>query len=582
MRLPRPSVPTALFVVFSAAALLVSAPPGVSVPSTPEEVDPPPAWRPFELGSYSRPVSTRIAEAQKAFDQGLVWAFAFNHDEAERAFAESARLDPALAVAWWGIALVNGPHINNPAMSGEQSKRAWEALSKARALTEGASEVEKALIEALGSRYAWPPPADRAPLDAAYAKAMLAVRSRFPADADVATLAAEALMDTRPWDQWTKDGKPQPGTSEVLVALEEARRLAPDHPGALHLTIHALEASPRPERAAEAADRLRALVPDSSHLVHMPSHIDVRTGRWKEAAEANEKAMAADRRYQGRSGEIGFYRIYMAHNAHFFAYTAMMEGRREVALATATGVVASLDPAFVKENAAFADAFLTVVGEAQKRFGLWKEILAAKAPPDGLPVSAAHAHFLRGVAHAALGEVAKAKRERAAFAAALPKVPKEFYWGSNLAGEVLAVGLPYLDGEIAYRLGDHAGAVTKLREAVRLEDALRYDEPPAWTVPSRHALGAILIDAKRPAEAEAVYREDLTKYPGNGWALRGLATALEMQKKSAEAAAVEERFAVAWARADTSLETSCFCVRKSRSDAPAGTSALAQARATKR
>jgi len=582
MRLARPSFAAASVFVLAASIAPRPAATAAGPSSTPEDVDAPPAWRPFDLGPHSRPVSTRIAEAQKAFDQGLLWSFAFNHDEAERAFVEAARRDPSLAMAWWGAALVNGPHINNPAMSEAQSKRAWDALAKARALAAGASDVEKALIEALAARYAWPPPADRAPLDAAYAKAMAGVRARFPADADVATLAAEALMDTRPWDQWTKDGKPQPGTAEVLAALEAARKLAPDHPGALHLTIHALEASPRPERAAEAADRLRALVPDSSHLVHMPSHIDVRVGRWKEAAEANERAMAADRRYQGRTGEIGFYRIYMAHNAHFLAYTAMMEGRREVAVATATGVVAGLDPAFVKENAAFADAFLTVVGEAQKRFGLWKEILAAKAPPEGLPVSTAHAHFLRGVAHAALGRVEEAKRERAAFAAALPRVPKEFYWGSNLASDVLAVGLPYLDGEIAYREGDHATAVTKLREAVRLEDALKYDEPPAWTVPSRHALGAILIDAKRPAEAEAVYREDLTKYPGNGWSLRGLATALEMQKKTAEAAAVEERFAAAWARADTSLETSCFCVRKSRSDAPSGASALAQARAPQR
>ncbi|MHB8797720.1 MAG: hypothetical protein ACYDBY_04575 [Thermoanaerobaculia bacterium] len=580
MRLRRPSEPTALFVVsLSVLALAFSGP---ATSSTPEDVDPPPAWRPFELGSYTRPVSTRVAQAQRAFDQGLVWAFAFNHDEAERAFAEAARRDGTLAMAWWGIALVNGPHINNPAMSEAQSKTAWDALAMARALAGGASDVEKALIQALGARYDWPPPADRSPLDAAYAKAMLRVRERFPEDADVATLAAEALMDTRPWDQWTKDGKPQPGTAEVLAALETARKLAPTHPGALHLMIHALEASPWPERAAEAADLLRSLVPDSSHLVHMPSHIDVRTGRWKEAAEANEKAIAADRRYQERSGEIGFYRIYMAHNAHFLAYTAMMEGRREAALQTATGVVAGLDPEFVKANAAFADAFLTVVGEAQKRFGLWKEILAAKAPPDGLPVSAAHAHFLRGVAHAALGEVAEAKRERAAFAAALPKVPKEFYWGSNLATDVLAVALPYLDGEIAYRDGDHATAVARLRKAVEMEDALKYDEPPAWTVPSRHALGAILIDAKRPAEAEAVYRDDLKKYPANGWALRGLATALEMQKKSAEAAEVEARFAAAWARATVDLETSCYCVRKGRADAPSGASALGRARTAQR
>jgi len=559
------------------ASLLLSAPSALAA-SVPEDHPASSEWRPFELGTHSRPVSTRVPEAQRAFDQGLVWAFAFNHDESERAFAEAARLDPALAMAHWGIALVNGPHINNPAMSEAQSKKAWEALRKARSLAGGASDVEKALVEALGARYSWPPPADRAPLDAAYAKAMLEVRARFPSDADVATLAAEALMDTRPWDQWTKDGRPQPGTAEVLAALETARKLAPDHPGALHLTIHALEASPRPERAAEAAARLRALVPDSSHLVHMPSHIDVRTGRWRAAAEANERAMAADARYRSRSGEIGFYRIYMAHNAHFLAYTAMMEGRREAALATAKGVVAGLDPAFVKENAPFADAFLTVVGEARKRFGLWKEILEAKAPPDGLPVSTAHRHFLRGVAHAALGQVAEAEKERAALAAALPRVPAGFYWGSNAAADVLAVAVPFLDGEIAYRKGDHERAVAKLREAVRLEDALKYDEPPAWTVPSRHALGAVLLDAKRADEAEAVYREDLAKYPENGWALRGLATALEMRKKAAEAAGVEKRFETAWARADVELESSCFCVRKSRPDAPAGASGVADAR----
>ncbi len=545
--------------------------------SLPEDHPESTSWSPFDLGSWTRPVSTRIPAAQRAFDQGLVWAYAFNHDESERAFAEAARRDPALALAWWGIALVNGPHINNPTMSEGQSKKAWDALGRARSLAAGASDVEKALIDALAARYAWPPPADRAPLDAAYSRAMLKVRERFPADADVATLTAEALMDTRPWDQWTKDGKPQPGTAEVLSALETARKLAPDHPGALHLTIHALEASPRPEQAGAAADRLRALVPDSSHLVHMPSHIDVRTGRWKAAAEANERAIAADRKYQARSAEIGFYRIYMAHNAHFLAYTAMMEGRRDVALATAKSVVAGLAPEFVTENAAFADAFLTVVGEAQKRFGLWKEILEAKAPPAGLPVSTAHRHFLRGVAHAALGQVDAAEKERAALAAALPKVPKEFYWGSNAAVDVLAGTLPFLDGEIAYRKGDHGRAIAKLGEAVRLEDALKYDEPPAWTVPSRHALGAVLLAAKKPEEAEAVYREDLVKYPENGWALRGLATALEMKKKAADAAAVEKRFEAAWARADVELETSCFCVRKGRTDAPLGATNVARA-----
>lgn len=526
------------------------------------------SWRPFDLGPHTRPVTTRSAEAQRAFDQGLVWAYAFNHEEAERAFAEAARLDPSLAMAHWGIALVNGPHINNPFVDEARAKAAWEALQRARVLSAGGSDVEKALVGALGARYAWPQPPDRAPLDAAYAREMLKVRELFPLDADVAVLAAEALMDTRPWDQWTKDGKPQPGTAEVLAALEAALRLAPDHPGGLHLTIHALEASPHPEKAAGAADRLRALVPDSSHLVHMPSHVDVRLGKWAAAAAANERAVAADRRYRERSGEIGFYRIYMAHNTHFLAYTAMMEGRSGVALARTREVVAGLSPEFVRENAAFADAFLTVEGEALKRFGRWEAILERRAPPRELPVSTAYHHFLRGVAHAALGQLAEAEMEQAAFASSLPKVPKDFFWGSNAAADVLAVGVPFLDGEIAYRKKDLGRAVARLREAVRLEDALKYDEPPAWTVPSRHALGAVLLEAKRPAEAEAVYREDLAKYPENGWSLRGLASALVQRKREDEAGKVEERFRTAWKRADIELESSCLCVGKGRADAP--------------
>ncbi len=524
--------------------------------------------RPFDLGPYTRPVSTKVPAAQKAFDQGLAWAYAFNHDEARKAFREATRLDPSLAMAWWGVALINGPHINNPVVDEVHAKEAWEALGRARELAPGASDVERALIEALGSRYAWPQPADRSPLDAAYAAAMEKVRARFSDDADVATLTAEALMDTRPWDQWTRDGKPQPGTETVLAALEAARKLSPRHPGALHLTIHALEASPRPERAASAADALRGLVPDASHLVHMPSHIDVRTGRWREAADANEKAVAADERYRERAGEIGFYRLYMAHNRHFLAYTAMMEGRESVALARTREVVAGLDPAFVRENAAFADAYLTVAGDALKRFGKWKEILAAKAPPADLPVSTAFHLFLRGIAHAALGDVAAAEEEREAFAAALRKVPEDFYWGSNQAAAVLAVAIPYLDGEIAYRKKEYGTATAKLAEAVRLEDALKYDEPPAWTTPSRHALGAVLLATRRPAEAEAVYREDLVRYPGNGWSLWGLAQALGQQGKKAEAGKVNGRFAKAWTRAEIDLTSSCFCVHPGRPDEP--------------
>lgn len=523
--------------------------------------EPVPAYVPFDLGAHRRPVSTANADAQKAFDQGLNWSYSFNHGDAERAFREAVRLDDGLAMAWWGIALVNGPHINNTAVDEAHAKVAWDALAEARKRREGASEVEKALIDALGARYAWPQPADRLPLDEAYAAAMAGVFKRFPQDADVATLYAEALMDVRPWNQWTADGQPQPGTLEVLEALETAKRLDPNHPGALHLTIHAVEASPQPERARDAADRLRNLAPDAGHLVHMPAHIDVRLGRWADAATANEKAMDADARYNARKLEPGFWGMYMAHNQHFLGYTAMMEGRREVALGHMRGVVGMFPPEFVKQNALFADAFQTVYLDALKRFGDWQAIIEDKPLVEGLPVSTAHRHFARAVALSALDRVREAEKEAAAFRASLRAVPKDAAWGSNTAAGVLAVAVPFLDGEIAYRMGNKALAVTKLREAVALEDTLKYDEPPAWTVPVRHSLGAVLIASRQYADAEAVYRADLARYPENGWSLRGLAQALEAQDKREEAAQVKARLEKAWVRADVKVDSSCLCIR---------------------
>ncbi len=521
-------------------------------------------WRPFDLGSYHRTITTASPAAQLAFDQGLIWAYAFNHDESQRAFEEAARLDPRCAMAYWGIALVNGPHINNPIVDAGHAKAAWDALAEATARAGAASPVERALIEALAARYAWPQPGDRAPLDAAYARAMADVRRRFPDDADVATLYAEAMMDTRPWDQWTHDGQPQPGTAEILAALEAAQALAPDHPGALHLYVHALEASPQPERAAAAADRLRALVPDASHLVHMPSHIDARLGKWAEAAAVNERAIAADGRYAARQPELGFYQLYMAHDIHFLVFTAMMEGRRAVAVENAREITRRVPVEKARENPLFFDAFRTVEPDTYKRFGMWEEILALPEPPPDLPVSTAFHHFVRAIALAATGRVEEARRERDLFQAALPKVPKEAFWGSNAAVAVLAPAVPYLEGEIAYREGRYDEAIAKLADAVKLEDALKYDEPPPWTTPSRHALGAVLLEAKRPAEAEAVYRADLARYPLNGWSLWGLERALEAQGREADAAAVKAQFDATWARADTPMVSSCLCVRPKR------------------
>jgi tetratricopeptide (TPR) repeat protein len=545
--------PLAFTLAAAAAAAQTAAPTPAATPA--------PRYQAFDLGSHHRAVSTSNADAQKAFDQGLLWSFSFNHGDAERAFREAARLDDTLAMAWWGVALVNGPHINNTTVDEAHAKVAWEALAEAKRRRESASDVEKALIDALASRYAWPHPADRHPLDEAYAAAMADVFKRFPQDADVATLYAEALMDVRPWNQWTREGQPQPGTLEVIQALETARALDPDHPGALHLTIHALEASPQPERAREAADRLRNLVPDAGHLVHMPAHIDVRLGRWQEAAVANEKAMAADARYNARRLEPGFWGLYMAHNQHFLGYTAMMEGRREAALGQMQGVVAMFPPDFVKENAVFMDAFMTAHLESLKRFGEWQAILEDKPVVDGLPVSTAHRLMTRAVALSALGRTKEAEKEAAAFRRSVAAISKEAAWGSNTAAAAMAVGIPYVEGELAYRKGNKILAVAKLREAVAREDALKYDEPPAWTVPTRHSLGAALIGAQKYADAEAVYREDLKRYPENGWSLRGLAQALEAQGKREEAADVKARLAKAWARADVVVDSSCLCIR---------------------
>src|SRR5262245_51168394 len=283
------------------------------------------------LGDFGRKITTESPDAQRYFNQGLCFLYAFNHDEAIRSFQEAARLDPQCGMAWWGIALANGPHINNPVVPPERAKAAWTALTKARATADKASPLERELIEALGKRYADPQPEDRLPLDEAFAAAMRELYQKHPDDADVAALFAEAMMDLRPWDLWTPEGQPQPGTDEIVATLEAVLEKAPKHPLALHLYIHAVEASPQPERASDPADRLRDLQPGLGHLVHMPSHIDVRLGRWTKSIEANQKAMTSDRRYREQSPQQGFYHVYMAHNHHMLAYSAMMCGQSKLA-----------------------------------------------------------------------------------------------------------------------------------------------------------------------------------------------------------------------------------------------------------
>jgi tetratricopeptide (TPR) repeat protein len=369
-------------------------------------------------------------------------------------------------------------------------------------------------------------------------------------------------MNLRPWDLWTADGKPQPGTPDLLRVLEAVREKSPDHPLASHLLIHALEASPNPGQADDAANRLRGKHPALGHLLHMPSHIDIRRGRWAEAVEANQLAIAADRKYREAVPAQGFYRLYMAHNAHMLAFAAVMQGRSELALKAVRGAIADVprDWLAVKENAAIADGFVAMPLEVLMRFGRWDDILKEPEPAECFPVARALRHHARGVAFAARGQVAEARTEQGAFRTAAGKVAVEARVGNNTAADVLAVAGHVLEGEIRLRDGKVQDAVAALREAVAREDRLRYAEPPDWFVPARHALGAVLLRDRQAAAAEAVYRDDLRRWPDNGWSLHGLAASLAVQGKRDEAARVRERFDAVWKSADVRIPSSCYCV----------------------
>ncbi|MGV3531947.1 MAG: hypothetical protein ACO1QR_06215, partial [Chthoniobacteraceae bacterium] len=486
-----------------------------------------------------------------------------NHGAAIRSFEEAARLDPECAMAHWAIALASGPHINFPLVPPPAAERAWKELSLAQAHAKDASPVEQKLIEALAARYANPQPEDRAPLDQAYADAMRKLWKEYPQDPDVGAFFAEALMDLRPWDQWTPEGDAQPGTEEVLATLDAVLKLNIQHPLANHLYIHAVEASPRPDRANDAADRLRDLQPGIAHNVHMPSHIDVRTGRWHAAVRANVKAVDADRRKREVAGPPkGFLNLYAAHNGHMLAYAAMMTGQSELAISAIRAMRKDLPEEFLKEYAAVAEGFAAMPIEVLVRFGRWDEILAEPADyPEYMPFSRAFHHAARAIAHAAKGSLNEARQEQATFLEKSKLVAEEATFGNNTARAILDLAAKMVEGEILVHDGKLDEGFEALRAAVKLEDALKYDEPPGWMIPSRHVLGASLVRAGRFADAEQVYREDLKRLPENGWALYGLAQSLREQGKSGkELKAVDDRFAKVWAKADLKISSSCLCL----------------------
>ncbi len=512
------------------------------------------------LGRHHRAVTTSSSLAQQYFDQGLVWAYAFNHDEAIRSFEEATRQDPNCAMAYWGIALCNGPHINNPKMTPERSKAAWAALQKAVSLKDRGEPAERAMISALEKRYADPAPEDRKALDEAYAAAMRDAWNAQRDDPDIGSLFAEAMMDLRPWDLWTHDRKPQPGTEEIVAVLEQVLRVDPMHPGANHLNIHALEASAHPERAIPAADRIRQSVPGAGHLVHMPSHIDVLTGQWAKASRQNELAIHADATYRKISPKQDFYRVYMTHNQHMLAFAAMMEGRSETALRAARDIVAGVPREYGEKQAALVDPSMAIPYEVLTRFGRWDEVLKEPAPPSYWPITNALWRFTRGVAFAAKGKVAEADAERVKFRSAAAQVSADAMMAINPAQRVFGIAEHMLNGEIAYRRGNLDEAVKELQEAIRFEDSLQYMEPPEWIQPVRHALGAMLVSGKRYEEAEKVYRDDLRKWPENGWSLLGLSKCLRARGAHAEAEDVEKRFRAVWSRSDVQIGSSCLCV----------------------
>ena len=506
------------------------------------------------LGSHTFPVSTKNADAQKFISQGVNLAYAFNHAEARRAFREAARLDPSLAMAYWGQALVLGPNIN-AMMEPNDEPHARELVGKAASLAAGATPREQALIAALQKRYSGKPE-DRDANNKAYADAMRAVHQRFPDDLDVAVFYIESMMDLRPWGYWMRDGRPHEGTTEIVRLTEDVMRRNPLHPGALHMYIHLVE-SVSPEKAEQAADALLPLMPAAGHMVHMPSHIYQRIGRYADAMKSNELAIKADEDYITQCRAQGLYPMaYYPHNIHFHWFAATADGQSTVAIESARKVAAKIDDAALAEIPITA-GFRVVPYWALARFGKWDEILKEPKPPAASAFLTGAWHFVRGLAFVAKGRLAAADKELVALRGRLshPSLDGPMF-SPNTGRAILSIAPHVLAGEIAAARGQFTTAISSLERAVRLEDALVYTEPTEFMLPTRLVLGAILLQAGRPGEAETVYWEDLRRNPENGFALFGLHQALVAQKKTDDAAVAKARLDKAWARSDVKLPSS--------------------------
>ena len=515
------------------------------------------------LGNHHHAVYTNSAEAQKFFDQGLTFIYAFNHDEATRSFKRAAELDPHMAMAYWGVALSVGPNYNMD-VDAEREKQAHAAIQKAlesikaaeKKSTSGSSKqiaLDRGYIEALAKRYSGEAKPDYKKLAVSYKNAMGELVKRFPDELDAATLFADSAMALRPWKLWTPDGKPAEGTDEIVATLESVLKRNPNHIGAIHFYIHAVEASPDPGRALAYAPHLPGLVPSAGHLVHMPAHIYIRTGNYEAAAKSNADAAEADQAYIQATKAQGMYPLmYYSHNLHFLAVASAMEGKQAESMKAAGKLESYLTP-FVK-SAPMLDAFMSTGALLRVRFHKWDEIEHAPDPDKNLPVTYALTHFAKGIAKAATGDISGAAAELNIVNQGAKALPAAAGAGNNRASDIVKVAALVLDARIAFAKGDKNDAEALYRKAAAAEDALAYDEPPGWYLPVRESLGGVLISQGRFADAEKVFRDDLARHPKNPRSLFGLHEALIRQHNDKAAAAVKKEFEAAWKHADSSLK----------------------------
>lgn len=511
------------------------------------------------LGTLNFPITTNSDLAQKYFNQGVILAYGFNHEEAFRSFEEVARLDTNSAMAYWGMAYVLGPNINLP-MDAEVVHNAYEAIQKAISLLDNETQKENDFVMALSERYSAEPMEERTPLDQAYSDAMRNLSSRYPEDLDAATMFAESIMDCHPWDYWLKDGTAQPWTPELLSVLESVIERNPNHHGANHLYIHAVEASKNPQRGLASADKLRFLAPGAGHLVHMPAHIYIRMGKYHEGSLANIRAVKSDEEYINQCNQQGFYPLsYYPHNYHFLWATATLEGDSKTAIDAA-----------IKTSQKPPDSLLSVCGYqtlqhfaviplyAYVTFGKWDEILNYEQPQDERPYMLAVWHYARAMAFISKNNLKEAEIELGILKKLKDNknIDELSIWGINSAGTLIKIAFEIVSGELAAKKKNYPLAISHLTKAVEIEETLRYDEPPTWFYPCRQNLGAVLIEAGRYEEAQKVYEENLREVPDNGWGLFGLHQALLMQNKNMEAEEVEKRFKVAWKNSDVELTSS--------------------------